>query len=87
MMHFTVSEDMWEAEKLGLLDTSRQFKTLQEVVGYVKTTPYQTHQVSVTEWDDDNLDGYGCPEITGSMVLEEVLFEMEKNPNFNSIPG
>lgn len=86
-MHFTLSENMWEDDKLGLLDTSRQFKTLQEVVDYAKTTPYQPHWISVTEHDEDNLDGYGCPENTGSMSLEEVMHEIEKDPNFNSIPG
>lgn len=71
MRYFTLS--FYEGEgndedikKMFLYPKDGKFKSCKSATAYAKASQLNIDGMTVTEWDESNLDEYGVPEIIGS---------------------
>lgn len=74
MAHFTMS--YYEGEEVGRPAIKPiKFRTVGDAKKFADFNEIPYSIVRLTEWDDDQLDAYGVPEILETMSLDEFIYE------------
>jgi hypothetical protein len=73
-----LDENCEEIEHVLPVEPSDGYDTIQEVLDWCNTNNIAPYAVLITEWNiDDDLDGYGVPDIVASVNLNNVVLDQE----------